>query len=197
MLEMEIQHMANSRDSATECFLFLRVKDPSDRRICPIVIGINEATAIAAPSRDPSPRRPMTHDLLLNSINDLGGVVQYVYVRELSDTTFFADIAVKFHDELLKLDARPSDAVALAVRARVPIYIAEDVIDRVSRDLEVRSSDDESGGRRKHSRHRMEESSSPVTPEEKEKLSAYSDLMETLSLDDDGQGELGTEEKAK
>ncbi len=196
MLEVEIQHIASGRDGSPERFLILRVKDPSDRRVCPIVIGHNEAAAILAPSRDPSPARPMTHDLLINSIRELGGQIQHIYIRDLKDVTFFADVSVKVGEDIIDIDARPSDSIALAVRARVPIYISEDVIDKVSSDLQGRRSEEESAHRR-HPRRGMEESASPVTQEEREKLSAYSDFMETLSLDDDTLEDAESGEKPK
>ena len=90
MLEVEIHQITGGRDGSMERCLILRPKDQDDRRICPIIIGINEAAAIIAPSNDAQPTRPMTHDLLLNSIRELGGTVQYVYIRGLDKSTFFA-----------------------------------------------------------------------------------------------------------
>ncbi len=196
MLEVEIQHIASGRDGSPERFLILRVKDPSDRRVCPIVIGHNEAAAILAPSRDPSPARPMTHDLLVNSITELGGQIQHIYIRDLKDTTFFADVSVKVGEDVIEIDARPSDSIALAMRARVPMYISEEVIDKVSSDLQGRRSEEDAAPRRR-GRHNVEESTSPVTQEEREKLSAFSDLMETLSLDDERREDADAGDKPK
>ena len=83
------------------------------------------------------------------------------------------------------LDARPSDSIALAVRARVPIYISEEVLEQVNNDLQGREQAEES--RRGAAREpQYEEAASPVTPEQREKLSAFSEFMESLTMDDDG-----------
>ena len=187
MLEVEIHQIRVGRDGSAERCLILRPKNHEDRRLCPIVIGPNEASAIVAPSSEPAPSRPMTHDLLLNAIRELGGSVEYVYVRGLNKATFFADIVVKIGQDEVTLDARPSDAIALAVRARVSIYMSEEVLEQVNADLQVREPSEGSG--RVATRERdYEEKASPVTPEQREKLSAFSELMETLSMDDEGDG---------
>ena len=185
MLEVEIHQIRVGRDGSAERCIILRPKNQDDRRLCPIIIGPNEASAIVAPSSEPAPSRPMTHDLLLNAITELGGTIQYVYVRGLNKATFFADVNVKVGEDEIVLDARPSDSIALAVRARVPIYISEDVLEQVNNDLQGREQSEES--RRSAARERQyEEAASPVTPEQREKLSAFSEFMESLSMDDDG-----------
>ncbi len=185
MLEVEIHQIRVGRDGSPERCLILRPKDHEDRRICPIIIGPSEAQAIVAPSTDPVVTRPMTHDLLLNSINELGGTVQYIYIRALEKATFFADVNIKIGDDEVALDARPSDSIALAVRARVPIYMADEVLEQVNADLQVRATSEEP--RRAPSGGREYEEATPVTPEQREKLSAFSELMETLSMDEDGE----------
>ena len=185
MLEVEIHQITMGRDGSSERCLILRPKDQEDRRLCPIIIGANEASAIAASSGEVAPSRPMTHDLLLNSITELGGTVQHVYVRGLNKSTFYADISVKVGEDTIVLDARPSDSIALAVRARVPIYMAEEVLEQVDSDLQGRRSAEEP--RRAQREPEYEEAASPVTPEQREKLSAFSEFMESLSMDDEGE----------
>ena len=185
MLEVEIYQITMGRDGSGERCLILRPKDHEDMRVCPIMIGINEASAIAASSSDIPQSRPMTHDLLLNSITELKGTVQHVYIRGLNKATFYADISIRVGDDEIVLDARPSDSIALAVRARVPIYIAEEVLEQVDSDLRGISSAGES---RHTARDReYEEAVSPVTPEQREKLSAFSEFMESLTMDDEGE----------
>lgn len=186
MLEVEIHQITMGRDGSSERCLILRPKDHEDRRVCPIIIGSNEASAIAAVSNDPPATRPMTHDLLLNAITELGGTVQYVYIRGLNKSTFFADVSVRVGEDVIVLDARPSDSIALAVRARVPIYMAEEVIEQVDNDLQGRRSAEEASRRSQRERE-YEEATTPVTPEQREKLSAFSEFMESLSMDDDGE----------
>ena len=188
MIEVEIQHIALSRDANNNRYLVLKAKDPSDDRICPIMIGHFEANAIISTQRDPVQRRPMTHDLMLNAIAEMGGSVEHVYVRLLEDQTFFADVTVRQGDDVHDIDARPSDAIAIALRARVPIYIAEDVLDRVADDIRKAEQELEEAEDRHRGRKR-EEPPAPVTAEQREKLSAFSDLMETLSLEEsEGEG---------
>jgi hypothetical protein len=79
----------------------------------------------------PSPR-PLTHDLLANVIENLGGELQDVFVSDLRDHTYYAKLRIRQEGELIEVDSRPSDAIALAVAARVPIYVSEEVIEEVS-----------------------------------------------------------------
>ena len=107
MLEVEIHQIRVGRDGSAERCIILRPKDQEDRRLCPIIIGPNEASAIVAPSSEPAPSRPMTHDLLLKAIDR-------AWVGQCSTSTcaastkrpFFADINVKIGEEEVVLDAR-------------------------------------------------------------------------------------------
>jgi len=101
-------------------------------RSFPIVIGVFEATSIERRVKGmPSPR-PLTHDLLANVVENLGGEIQDVYISELRDHTYFAKLRIRQEGELIEIDSRPSDAIALAVTARVPIYVSEEVIEEVT-----------------------------------------------------------------
>jgi uncharacterized protein len=105
------------------------LRDEAGERVLPIWVGIFEANAIALQIENVSTPRPMTHDLLRNVIQDLDGVVQKVVVSELKENTFFAVIHLVVRGEAVLIDARPSDAIALALRTKAPIYVEEDVID--------------------------------------------------------------------
>jgi len=109
--------------------VILREKD-SDRYL-PIWIGPSEADAIAVRLQDVSVARPMTHDLLRNTIEKLGGTVVYIVVNDLENDTFFARIVLDVHGETMEIDSRPSDAIALAVRYGdpVPIFAHEEVLE--------------------------------------------------------------------
>jgi len=97
-------------------------------RSLPIVIGLFEATSIDRRVKGlPSPR-PLTHDLIVNSIEMMGGEIQDVMISDLEDHTYFAKLRVRRDGELVEIDCRPSDAVAVAVTARVPIYVNESVM---------------------------------------------------------------------
>jgi bifunctional DNase/RNase len=98
-------------------------------RSFPIVIGIFEATSIDRRVKGATSPRPLTHDLIAGVIEQLGGDFQDVYISELREHTYYAKLRIKKDGELTEIDCRPSDAIALAVTARVPIYVAEDVLE--------------------------------------------------------------------
>ena len=103
------------------------LRDEEGGRVLPIWVGIFEANAIAL--QNVTMPRPMTHDLLRNVIRDLQGRVQKVVVSELKENTFYALIYVVVGEEVTAIDARPSDAIALALRAKAPLLVEESVID--------------------------------------------------------------------
>ena len=105
------------------------LRDADGQKVLPIWVGIFEANAIALQIENVSPPRPMTHDLLKNVINDLKASVQKVVVSDLKDNTFYALIYLSVNGEAMAIDARPSDAIALALRARAPIFVEDSVID--------------------------------------------------------------------
>ena len=105
------------------------LKDRGGERVLPIWVGIFEANAIALQIENIATPRPMTHDLLRNVISDLDGTVDQVVVSDLKDNTFYALIHLEVNGEPLAVDARPSDAIALALRARAPIFVEDRVID--------------------------------------------------------------------
>jgi bifunctional DNase/RNase len=105
------------------------LKDKEGDRVLPIWVGIFEANAIALQIENIATPRPMTHDLLRNVITDLNGQVDRVVVCDLKDNTFYAIIHLTVRGERVAIDARPSDAIALALRTRSPILVEETVID--------------------------------------------------------------------
>ena len=105
------------------------LRDKEGQKVLPIWVGIFEANAIALQIENISTPRPMTHDLLRNVIQDLKASVQKVVVSDLQDNTFYALIYLALDGNTLAIDARPSDAIALALRTRAPIFVEETVID--------------------------------------------------------------------
>lgn len=101
-------------------------------RAFPIVIGLFEAGSIAKRIRGEKWPRPLTHDLICNIVDYLGGDLQDIYINELREHTYFAKLRIRKDGELIEVDCRPSDAIAVAVTAKVPIYVAEDVIEEAS-----------------------------------------------------------------
>lgn len=119
------------------------VVDPADHpaqsspepRSFPIVIGLPEAQAIERRLKGISIKRPQTHDLLANVIEELGGELRSITITDLSEQTFFATLDVRTGDgELLHIDSRPSDAIALGVATGCPIFVAEHVLEAANRD---------------------------------------------------------------
>ena len=105
------------------------LKDKEGDRVLPIWVGIFEANAIALQIENIATPRPMTHDLLRNIIQDLKASVQKIVVCDLQENTFYALIYVAVSDAVTTIDARPSDAIALALRAKAPIFVEDHVID--------------------------------------------------------------------
>ncbi|GMV86647.1 MAG: hypothetical protein AMXMBFR80_25020 [Dehalococcoidia bacterium] len=155
--------------------VILREKDAD--RYLPIWIGPAEADAIAVRLQDVSVARPLTHDLLRNLIEQLGGRVVYILVNDLSNDTFYARIVLDVNGETMEIDSRPSDAIALAVRVDAPIFASDEVLDRAGVLL------DEEGQPGAPAQPPLE-STRPVDPAELERLGAFKDFIEGLDLDD-------------
>lgn len=103
-------------------------------RTFPIVIGIFEATSIDRRVKNINSPRPLTHDLLVNIVNELGGELKDIYINELREHTYYAKLRIHKDGDLIEIDCRPSDALAVAATARVPIFVHEDVIREASQE---------------------------------------------------------------
>jgi len=106
------------------------LKDADDQRTLPIWVGPVEANAIAIQMENITTPRPMTHDLLVRVMADLGATVDRVVVADLSENTFYAQLILRRGDEVVVVDARPSDALALALRTKARVFVSEHVLDR-------------------------------------------------------------------
>ena len=126
LIEMSIQGLMV--DPITNMPIVI-LKDKEGDRKLPIWVGIFEANAIALQIENIATPRPMTHDLLRNVIKDLDGRVERVVVSDLKENTFYAIIYLTVRGESVAIDARPSDAIALALRTRAPILVDESVIE--------------------------------------------------------------------
>jgi bifunctional DNase/RNase len=105
------------------------LRDKDGQRVLPIWVGVFEANAIALQMENVTTPRPMTHDLLKNVICDLKADIQKIVVSDLRENTFYALIYLIVNGEPVAIDARPSDAIALALRAQAPIFVEDRVID--------------------------------------------------------------------
>ena len=109
------------------------LKERGGNRFLPIIIGISEVTAIKMKISGIEPPRPLTHDLLRNTIAQLGATLQRIVITKLELNTFFAKLILQTKEgELREVDARPSDSIAVALRAEAPIFVAEDVLNQVA-----------------------------------------------------------------
>ncbi len=135
MVEMDLVGVRVEAPSNTPIAL-LRERSGA-RRVLPIFIGGPEATAIAFALEEVVTPRPMTHDLMRNVLDDLGVSIESVAVTELRDRTFYAEIEMHAADGVHRVSSRPSDALALAIRAGTPIYAAEEVLDEAGFQAEI------------------------------------------------------------
>ena len=176
MLEMSIDSIRVSLNNFQRVVI-LRVKDST--RYLPIWIGPSEADSIALKLQDVSVPRPLTHDLLQSVIVALGATVSRIVVSDLNNDTFFAKIVLKYNGSTMEVDARPSDAIALAVRTDAPIFADDSVVEKAGVQM-----DEETG-----KPVRRERDGQPLREEELKSLSAFTDFIGTLNLEDIGQGE--------
>ena len=146
------------------------LKDDVSNRYLPIWIGPCEADSITVELQDMEMARPLTHDILARIIADLGGEISHVTIKELRNDVFYAYIMINQQGKKLEIDSRPSDAMALAVRAQVPIYVEEQVMEKASITPEDNIVD--------------QYNDLTNEPENDGNLSAFSDFVDTLDLDD-------------
>ncbi len=157
MVEVKIESI---RVSLMSQYRVVILKDAESNRYLPIWIGPYEADAITIHLQDVQVPRPLTHDLVIKVIDELGAKVERVIVSDLHNDTFYARIMLTVNGKEVSIDARPSDAIAVAVRADCPIFVEDDVMDRAG-----------------------------VVPEEEttvgdEDLGAFKDFIGSLDLDD-------------
>lgn len=147
------------------------LKELDSDRYLPIWIGPFEADAITIALQGVEIPRPLTHDLLKRVVDEMGGKVSHILVNDLREDTFYARIVMDVNGRHSEIDSRPSDAIALAVRAQVPIYVVEDVMERAG----VVPSEEED---------ELPEDVA-LTPEEEERLDVFREFVETLDLDEE------------
>jgi len=153
------------------------LREVDSRRYLPIFIGPFEADAIAIALQGLEPQRPMTHDLLKSVFGELGASIRYILVSDIRDQTFFARIVVNQGSHTIEIDSRPSDAIALAVRSDVPIYVEPHVLEQAGTPLD----DEETSS--------TEPAAATEEPEAEtssdEGLSLFRDFINSLDLDND------------
>ena len=179
MMEMVIDSIRVSLTNYQRV-VFLKVKDGD--RFLPIWIGPSEADSIAMKLQDVAVSRPLTHDLLRSVITTLGATVSRIVVSDLDDDTFFAKVVLQNDGATIEVDSRPSDAIALAVRAQAPIYVEDSVLEKASIQMDPESGKPIVPGEKNGEQR-------PLREEELKSLSAFKDFIETLNLEDLGKEE--------
>jgi bifunctional DNase/RNase len=165
------------------------LKERTNGRYLPIWIGPFEADAIAIPLQNYQVSRPLTHDLLGSVISALEAKVVSVIINDLADETFFAKLVLDAQGRHVEVDARPSDAIALAVRVGVPIYVADSVFESAGMKLDAETKEGEEA-------LPGEETSEPGPKADDERLSVFRQFIETLDLDDLDKGKGGKGESS-
>ena len=131
-MEVEVQIKGLMIDPISNLPIII-LKDKDSDSVLPIWVGIFEANAIALQIEKIGTPRPMTHDLIKNLLETLSAQVEKIVITELKDSTFFALIHLNVGGNTIEVDSRPSDAIAIALRAEAPIYVDEDVISKAKK----------------------------------------------------------------
>lgn len=163
------------------------LRETDSKRYLPIWIGPFEADAIAMAIQGHEPQRPMTHDLLKSMITELDGQISQIFVNDIQDNTFFARIIVEQNGRTIEIDARPSDAIALAVRTEVPIFVAPQVLDQAG----VFFDEEEQATAAAEATAQEPGSETEPEPEPElndESMSIFRNFINTLDLDDPPKG---------
>lgn len=188
MLEMTIESirvgLMNPQLTRLNSQYVVMLKEKTAERYLPIFIGPAEANAIAIKLRGETLPRPLTHDLLHSMIDVLGASVDSIIVSDLKNDTFYAKIILNVGDGQMEVDARPSDALALAVRVEVPIYAEESVLEKAGISLDRVEESGELAVDEKELESRYK--GRKISDEELRKLSAFSDFIDSLDLEDFG-----------
>jgi hypothetical protein len=144
------------------------LREDGTQRYLPIWIGPFEAEAITMGLQGTDAGRPLTHDLLRNVLDELGAVAKHIHINALQDETFFAQVVLSMNGDSFEIDSRPSDAIALAVRLGVPIYVSDDVMDQAGQlpATEIEGDD------------------LPASGGIEDQLGVFRDFVEGLDLDD-------------
>ena len=185
MLEMNIDSI---RVSLMNYQRVVILKEKENDRYLPIWIGPAEADAIAVKLHDVTVSRPLTHDLLGSIVSSLGANISHIIVSDLQNDTFYAKIVLSSDGTTLEVDARPSDAIALAVRARVPIFAEETVLEKAGIVLDKETGKPVMGDDIESLEGQGE---GKVKEDDLNRMSAFTDFINTLDLE--GFGKKGTE----
>jgi bifunctional DNase/RNase len=189
MIEVEIDSI---RASLMNQHRIVILKDLHSERFLPIFIGQVEADAITTELQAAQRERPLTHDLLKSVISEMGGRLAYVLINDIRKETFYARLVIEVQGKKMDVDARPSDAIALAVRTKAPLFVTEAVMDKcaVEPEEDIYSQAGPMTSREDRPNvegARIERTAPDIVPHDKideSKLSAFADFLNTLNLDE-------------
>ena len=139
MIEVRVQSLAFDKTSNTPVVI---LKDMESERVLPIWIGPGEASAIAMHMGGVAFQRPLTHDLLVAVLGGLGGTLQRVLITRVQNSTYFAELIIDRDGDIISVDARPSDSIAIALRAQASIFAEEALLESVASAMAVEQDDD-------------------------------------------------------
>jgi bifunctional DNase/RNase len=162
----------------------LVLRESGRGRLLMIWVGVNEANAIAMKLQGVTPERPLTHDLMVAMLDAVDVRVDRIIISDLADETFHARLLLVGSDTRHEVDARPSDAIALAVRIGAPIYATADVLDRAATSPDDEDEDDETG-EGALSATALEETGEPI---DAARLDIFREILNSLDLDQEGRG---------
>ena len=142
LIEVYVKNVIVVKNEEGDTSFLVLLAEKEGNRVLPISIGMFEAQAIARALEGVDIGRPLTHDLIVNIIRELGATLDKVVVNDLIDGTFYARLIVKTESKLHSIDARPSDSIAVAILAKAPIFVSSKVMDEAG---EVLPEDSEGG----------------------------------------------------
>lgn len=164
------------------------LKDINDDRFLPIWIGQFEAEAITVELQDAQKKRPLTHDLLKTVIEQLGAKIDYVLISDVRNDVYYARIVLEVNGEKQEIDSRPSDGIALAVRAKCPIFVAQSVMDRSGKrpedDVDIEDEDIPSAYDDEPETSLSKPAETPAEDVDESRFSAFADFVNSLNLDE-------------
>jgi hypothetical protein len=133
LVEMELNKIRIDENRGEQIIV---LKEKDGNKILPIVIGIMEVTAIKMRISGVTPPRPMTHDLFYSTLKQIGARVDKILITRLEQNTFFAKLVISFDSRVEEIDARPSDSIAMAIRAKAPIFAEETLLNAIPDNVE-------------------------------------------------------------
>ncbi|MCS7245804.1 MAG: bifunctional nuclease family protein [candidate division WOR-3 bacterium] len=143
LIEVEVKNVIVVKDEHNESSFLVILAEKEGNKVLPISVGLFEAQAIARAKEGIKTERPLTHDLIVNIFKELELKVEKIVINDLINDVFYARIIVRKDDKILSIDARPSDSIAIAILANVPIFVSSSVMERAGEESPPPESDED------------------------------------------------------